>query len=206
MNENSPYSNKLPPQAPVYTPLPRKSTVFSKSNMLMAGLFMAALVGLYLIHANSGGPTPSAAKGQTVDSDVSKFLQDWRAREKSGVKLELVDTAVYDTKLRQIPPENLLFNPFRYKPIEAPDTAGPKPDGPTEEQIKFIRESEAAKARAKALKLQTIMMGANPTAIVDGSMVTLGETLASDWTLIEINPYEIILEWRGSEMYVLALE
>jgi hypothetical protein len=207
-NDHLPHNaDQLPPQATVYTPLPRKSNVFSKANMLMAGLFVAALVGLYLIHASSG---PNTASAQTLDIDrkLVEFLKDFRERD--GRQLELVDTDQYDIRLRQVSPEDLATDPFRYKLTETVPTGDGAPTaGPSEEEILLAKLKADALTRVEKVKVQTIMLGVTvPFVLIDGSTYNIGDTVASDWSLVEILRYEIKLQWKNDPKvtYFVALE
>jgi len=198
---NSP--DQLPPQAPVYTPLPRKSTVFSKANMLMAGLFVAALVGLYLIHASSG-PTKASAGTPDIDKQLIQFLKDFQLRDSQP---DLIDTDQYDVRLRQLPPDDVRTDPFRYKPIDTPTVNG-NTVVPDEAAVKLAKMREDALKRVEKVKIQSLSMGKEPAVLIENSLYTIGHTVAVDWLLTEISPYDIKLQWNGAPQvtYIVFLD
>jgi len=200
-------SDNLPPQASLYTPMPPShATVFSKTNILMAGLFVAALVGLYVIHASSG-PTKASAASTDIDKKLVAFLADLRKQKAEGKQQpELFDTSKFEATVRQMPPGDLLFDPFRYKPIEAESEEEAVEDPEEQARIQYQKESSEAIARVKALKIQSILMGNVPVVMIEHvGNIRAGESVAGGWEVIDIDPFQVRLKWR-EETYILPLE
>jgi len=213
MNSNINHADQLPQQAVVYTPLPRHSTVMSKANVLMGGLFLAALGGLYLIHATS---SPNTAEGRTmeVDKKLVDFLKE--VRSKGPAKQDLFDTRQFDSAPRQIAAGQLVdINPFVFTPaeneieeaLEQERLEKEKQQNPEDKNIIIKQEQDAAMARVKALKIQSILTGTDKetsAALIEGELYYLGENIL-DWEIIEIDATQVRLKWRELT-YVLALE
>ena len=130
-----------------------------------------------------------------IDRQLVQFLREFRERD--GQQLELVDTDQYDVRLRQIHPDDLTSNPFRYKLTEATAAVEGGVEGPSEEEIRLAKLKEDALVRVKKVQIQSILMSSRkPAVLIDGSMYSIGDSVAGDWTLVEICPYDIKLQWH----------
>jgi len=190
-------------QPPLYTPppSPKAAGLFSRGNLLLMGLFAAALVGLYMIHVHAGAGSASAAT-KDADAKMDGFLQTVKdLRKQSDKKVSVaLDTSKFEAKHRQVPLTDLHLNPFRYKPIEAsglPAEAATQPADmvPSPAQDAAKKEAENALAKVKELKLQSIMSGREPAALIDNNMVGIGQKIAG-WTVVDIQPQQVKLKWK----------
>jgi hypothetical protein len=50
-------------------------------------------------------------------------------------------------------------------------------------------------AAAKGLKLQSVLSGRTPTAMISNNVLTVGQTI-SGWTVAEIHPRYVVLTWE----------
>ena len=189
--------------SPMYTPppAPKVGGLFSKGNLLLMGLFAAALVGLYMIHVHSGAGSASAATKNT-DAKMDSFLKTISELRKQGDKKVTValDTTKFEARHRQVPLTDLHLNPFRYKPIEnigLPSEAATQPSDvvTSAAQDAAKKEVENALTKVKELKLQSIISGREPAALIDNNMVGVGQKIAG-WTVVDIQPQQVKLTWR----------
>lgn len=204
------------PQGPaaLYTPPPvmRSGGLLSRGNILLAGLFVAALVGLYIIHATAG-PDSAAASTKEIDKKLDGFLKQLQdLKKQGGKKATAIDTSRFEARHRQIAVTDLHLNPFRYKPIEAagalptitPTSQSASTAVPPQDTAAAAKEAADAIAKVKSLKLQSVMMGQEPAALIDGTMIGLGQKILG-WTVVDIQSQTVRLQWRD-KTYTLYLD
>lgn len=106
----------------------------------------------------------------------------------------LMDAIYYGAKQRQIPPDDIRSNPFTYHFLPEPKAPEPEPDVP-----EAPPEPESAPENpppVAGLSLQSVLMGANPTAMISGTLVRRGQIIQG-WKVVEIQQDRVKLMWRN---------
>lgn len=210
-NLNQPNADLTQPAdagSPVESTSPRKrSLAANRGNLLLIGLFVAALVGIYVIHLK-GGPAKASAAVKETETRMEAFLKTLNSPQAKDSRAEAIaNTFYYEAQQRQIPAAQLHNNPFIFKAlVAAPRTTQPAasaatPAFPSEDQAKLLSQ---ALANAKTLNLQSIMMGSETKAMISNNLLSVGEHIAG-WTIVEIGSRQVILKWKD-QTYTLYMQ
>ncbi len=177
------------------------------SSVVLAGLFAAGIIGIYLLSLR-GGPAEAAAGQDKTQTQVDSALSELAAPQVGGEANDaaMVDTLYYESSQRQIPLEALRSNPFVQKPMPAQEPVV-KPEQPDEGAIVEPAAAEVHYAQAleeaKRLTLQTILTGKEPAAMINSNLLTEGQKIHG-WTVSGIHPKEVELTWQDKK-HVLRL-
>ncbi len=182
----------------------------NRPNLLLLGLFIAGLAGVY-VYSLREGPETASAEQRLVEAQVNSAIMGLRSNPVGKISRQdraavIVETFYYEAKQRQIPLESLNCNPFIFTPPESAATTALKPQ--LEELPKpsasAQRELSDALAAVKQLKLQSVMMGSHGAmAMISNNLLTEGQQI-SGWTVRSIRPREVVLTW-GSQEYLLIM-
>jgi hypothetical protein len=174
-------------------------------NLLVPALFVAGIVAVYLLGLRVG-PREASADEQQNEMRVETALVRLDQFADDGRDAETVVRSFYtDTSRRQIPLGDLARNGFVFDPRDA--TGESQPD-----HRNAISETRAggssalhqAVARAKRLKLQSVLSGRNGSkALISDNLLSEGQTI-DGWTVSKINPRNVVLTWEGHQ-YVLEM-
>ena len=186
----------------------RKRISLSKENALLAGLFAAGMIVVYLLGLR-GGPAEASASQRAAERQVDSALQQldrMLPASTSGPSKakQVVDTFYYEARQRQIPIEQLSGNPFvftlpapRAEPLRTTSTGTPLPKAQPE------ADGDALEC-VRRLSLQSVLMGTHgATAMISNNMLTEGQEIQG-WTVKTILPREVILTWKDRQ-YVLSM-
>jgi len=197
------YDSVLAPFAMPYRPS-RKLPV-SAANLVLAALFAAGVLCLYLLSRQSG-PQKASAQEQATKAQVEAAIQQLqlpitRSKSKSETD-EVVNTFYYEARERQIPISELSGNPYVYKPgfvdLSQEDNGEGQPAAAEGDQV------DDYVSAVKELKLQSVLKGPNGAmAIISGNLVSEGQVIKS-WTVSKIQPREVVLT-HGSMEYLLQM-
>ena len=166
---------------------------------MLAALCLAGFVALYVLSKRSG--PQSAMGGQTLMYAKVDAALNMMGSTPSSVELTqqtnakaIVDQFYTAAKQRQVDRKLLQRNPFIFKQ-EVPRASKIEVPKATPKVDKVQDELKAALAAARQLKLQTVLVGKNPAALISDSLVTTGQTIRG-WkvTKIEQQPGRADLE------------
>jgi len=189
-----------------------------KGNILLAGLLVAGLAGVWLLGARTGPEEAAGDEAEDAKTDalVSHLAESTSASGALAADTEkMVDRLFFEADRRQIPKDRLQRNPFRTavpRPAEPeePPAAEAKPDSPDTEHDPEPVEPPVdgytiALEKAEELELQMVMAdpGGRSMAMISNNLLTRGQTI-SGWTIEEIHPEDVVLRWQD-KTYVLRL-
>lgn len=136
--------------------------------------------GMYLMWVKNGPQAASAADVATAET-VSTFLGEGE-KHVALMKQMLQNTDKVVQQFRQssaktqVPLAGLLTNPFRLEAPKKPGVAAaPTNEGETAARLRRAEELKAVSDAAAALKLQSILTGRRPAALINGQMVLEGQ-------------------------------
>lgn len=208
MNETHPPAEPvtMPSAAVVHNPY--RYNRFNRGNLILAGLFAAGLLGIYLLSLR-GGPAIASAEQKTtemvVDNAITR-LNSGEFSELAGKKaMEVVNNFYSEAKQRQIPVNKLATNPFVFKP-----PAETVPTDPVDHASSIPIPSKEPSGLDEAMKdveqlrLQSVLTGSHGAmAMISNNLLTEGQTIKG-WTVVEIHPRHVILKWNERQ-YVLKM-
>lgn len=152
-------------------------------------LLVAVIAGsaLWYMKQRTGGPTPAEAADPSVTA-ARQSIQQFLAGGSGSVtemKTMLADSEKITEKFstysenRQVPLEELKTNPFYHETPDAEETPLPTPriDLSRQQQEAERFESERLAGEAAKFTVQSIFFGRNPTAMVNGKIVQVGQQL-----------------------------
>jgi hypothetical protein len=185
----------------VAPPAAGRGRSLKQGNLLLAALFAAGIVGVYLLSLRNG-PAVASAQEQDNEAAVATALSELkveaaRQAKPSDKALALVDTFYYETRQRQVPLEHLAGNPFEYKPraSENPSPLSAAATDAGEAPVENLRSTEAM-AAVRQLKLQSVLTGPHgATAMISNNLLTEGQAIQG-WTVAKIDPREVTLTWK----------
>jgi len=179
------------------------------STLALFAAFGAALVVLYLLGLQNKPRAASAdelAKQAAVTSAIDDMLQHTERGARINKLLDdtsrLVQLLVGALGNKTFETVDLPANPFEREMVAsgAPAAENFLPDDRSEqERIRLVAE-EFTK-----LKLQMIMMGSKPAAMIQNNIVTVGGSVGEFFKIVEIQPTRVIVS-DGKRKYELKLE
>jgi len=179
---------------------PTRKLPINAANLMLAALFAAGILCLYLLSLRIG-PETASAEQQAVTAQVNAALEQMQIpkHERNSETDQVVNTFYYQAKQRQIPISELSGNPFVYHPVSRKNDAGPSRPGqngdPTE-----INAFDAV----KQLTLQSVLKGSNGAmAMISNDVLAEGQTVKG-WTIKAIKTREVLLTRDGME-YTLRM-
>jgi transposase len=139
----------------------------------------------------------------TLLATLTQVKNDCRSATASSV----INRFYYEARQRQVPPEQLVGNPFRMvlpqalpPPVElqaAPHPASPDPEA------QALAEAED---NIRDLTLQSVLIGSSgATAIISNNQIlTVGQNVRG-WTVVEIAPKQVVLQWK-SHRHIMTMK
>jgi len=196
------------------SPAPKRKRINEGALLLAAVLLVAA--GVLLVMRQTGSARLSEG-ASTVEIQVEKALAQMtggRVDENGNLKLPSTEAVVAlfadDPASKQVGLNQLKFNPFALRVttrIQPTDSAG----GGESENVADRRARQAAERRSKQLrqelkdlKLQTVMNGQSPMALISGQVVREQAQLGS-FTVTAIEPMAVVLT-AGDNSYRLTMK
>lgn len=176
-------------------------------NLLIAAVFAASLLGLY-IYSVSQGPQKASAQEQLVEAQVNSAILTIRAISQAGPMgrsaNKVVEAFYYEARQRQVPIEKLSGNPFVFIPPEPTEPKVVEVEIPQEANLQEKELSDAL-AEVKNLKLQSVMLGSsNAIAMISNNLLSVGQEI-NGWTVVSIAPRKVVLSWKDHK-HVLDLK
>lgn len=160
---------------------------------LLIALMLVLGAGWVLWESRSVGPKNAAADSGVAGSDITMQLDQMRLEGAIGTtrdarKEQLFGPLRNDTRRRRIRLQTLPRSPFGETRKKEPprEVATSQPAEPVVEET----PPELGK-----LDLQSILIGASPTAVVNGVLIQEGQFI-NDWKVVKIQPENVILQWR----------
>jgi hypothetical protein len=186
----------------------RNSATLSRNNLVLAALFIAGVAVIALLHLKAG-PQPALAGSAAGDTQMDTLLAELTQVKndcRSATANAVINRFYCEARQRQVPPEQLLGNPFRMELPEAPP-----PEAPVKEPSHAAAPNPEAVALAEALEnirgleLQSVLTGSSgATAVVSNNVLTVGQNVGG-WTVVEIAPKKVVLEWK-SHRHILTMK
>lgn len=176
-----------------------------RGNLMLAGLFIGGLAGVYLLSLRGGPAQASAEQAKTelqVDAAVTNLKSIGNAESRRKAR-EIIASFQRDASERQIPLSAIKEDPFLARSGES-STAGTGAKTPTPEVVP-VDQRDAERA-VKGLRLQSVMASGKglSAAMINNNLVALGQTV-NGWTVVEIRPQRVVLRW-GELTHELVLE
>ena len=184
-------------------PTRKKRLPINGNNLVLTVMFIGGIVAVYVLKLSI---KPEAASATQLDAETKvnaaiAALASPTADTHDTKAAAVMDTLGNDAQTRQIPIWVMARNPFVFtlpkpkkKETSGGDTAGPgaatSPQATTEQQIKAKALSEA-----RSLELQSILMVANPIAMVSGRSLRVGQQIKG-WTVSDIKSMQVTLTWQ----------
>jgi len=194
--------------APIRLPA-KKSPFLTRGNLMLVAMFAAGIAGVYALSLRSS-PTSAMAGQEIVHAKVEAALNVLEAespelrKRQHGNAQAIVNEFYMAAKQRQIPLERLRGNPFAFQAIQP---AQPDPnknrDANTPPKPRIDKELQQAMKAVEALRLQAVMGGDPPTALISGNPVRVG-MVVNGWIVTHIRAREVELAWRDRK-YVLEM-
>lgn len=177
-----------------------------KSNGVLAALFLAAGIGIYIFAIKRGPAQASAQQKQVelqVDSAILRLSQPTSGPSESTDTQQLIKNFYSEIAQRQVPLEKLKKNPFVFvPPTSAPAAvttraAEDPPLNPVDVNEKAAYDK--AMANLKKMTLQSVVMGKNGgTAIISNNLLTVGQQI-EEFTIKSITPKSAVLTFQGKD-------
>lgn len=178
------------------------------STLTLLLAFGTAVALLYLLGLHNK-PKPASASAQAKSAGAQKalvdFLKDAKAKEDAAALFKDTEkliklVGVYFDNAKK--PVELGDNPFGHPEAPAPAQAtGPiTPATPVETEDPDLRR---VSREFEGLKVQLVMTGEHPAAIVNGKEVTIGSAL-EEFTVLDIRPDHLVLGWKDKKFTLPA--
>jgi len=185
----------------------RRNAFLTRGSLVLLGIYATGFAALYVL-GHSGGPKAAKGEQNLVYAKVDAALNLMDAQPGAGELDQrtnakaIVDDFYTAAKQRQVDRSRLSRNPFVFKekvveaaPVVVPKEVEPKDSAPA--------ELKAALEAVKTLKLQSVLIGRYPAALVSNNLVSTGQNIKG-WTVSKISPQEVELTWRDRK-HVLEL-
>lgn len=184
----------------------------SQGTMLLIGLLVTSAGALYLMRSTQGEILGTA--GSEVEAKIEQALarlsnphalSSTDTLAKNNVNALFKDTnnivAMFaiDPSTRQVPLEFVQKNPFQLSIARAAETGSSAPTA-----VNNDARTRKLEAELKALKLQTIMGGTRPVAVINGELYQPGQQVGS-FTIKTIAGMAVQLEADGAT-FVMKME
>jgi len=186
------------------SPLARVLLAVKQGNILLVALVLAGLAGVYLLSLKGGPAAASAQQVQDemkVDAALTNFKHSPTGSLSSQKSRTIVDMFYHEMRQKQVSASELNGNPFVFK-IPGPSAEAPLGEQPDRAaRVDPDLGGPAALAAVKGFKLQSVLMGANPSdnlAMVSNNLLAVGQEIAG-WTVRKIEPQRVTLSWRDQE-------
>jgi hypothetical protein len=185
----------------------RRNAFLTRGSLVLLGIYATGFATLYLL-GHSGGPKAAKGEQNVVCAKVDAALDLMDAQPNAGElnhqtnAKAIVDDFYTAAKQRQVDRNRLVRNPFVFKE-KVPETAPVVMPKEVEPKDSVPAELKAAMEAVKTLRLQSVLIGKCPAALVSNNLVTTGQNIKG-WTVSKIAPREVELTWKDQK-YVLEL-
>lgn len=174
-----------------------------RSTLLIGLMFMLG-AGWVLWESRTVGPKSAVADSVVVDPNITMNLDQMQMEAAIGQardtrKQQLFGPLLKNAQRRQIRLASLPRDPFEL-PVEKP---APAPSLNAAAQATDEPAVEETPPSVEGLELRSILIGAVPTAIINGYLVQEGQVI-SEWKVVEIQPTKVVLQWRNRQ-HVLTM-
>ncbi len=187
---------------------PRRNLFLTRGSLVLLGIYATGFAALYVLGHGGGGPKAAKGEQNLVYAKVDAALNLMDAQPNAGELNQrtnakaIVEGFYTAARQRQVDRNRLARNPFVFKE-KAPDAAPVVVPGEVEPKDNVPAELKAAMEAVKTLKLQSVLIGRRPAALVSNNLVTTGQNIKG-WTVSRIGPREVELTWRDQK-HVLEL-
>ena len=191
--------------APIRRRSPRGNPFLSRTNLGLLAMFAAGIVGLYALRLRHG-PAAALAGEALAHAKVEAALNTLgtggagATADGKGSAKAIVGEFYAAARQRQVDAKDLLGNPFVPRNVEE---APPPPPEVKPVEVKKPDEYDHALREAKNLRLQSVLVGRQTTAMISSNLVTVGQTIKG-WTVVRIDAREVELSWKD-KTYVLEM-
>lgn len=180
---------------------PRKGPrIQGAGGLVLVGLFLAGIAGLYLLSLRNT-PAAASARQKLVEAKVDAALKQLdppaaAPQDRPGDKPGIIDRFYYDARARQIPSRDLQSNPFAFKaPPNMRKVEVPIPKEVERAKPAAVIALEQARAAVKGLRLQSVLSGARNAAMISDNLLTEGQQIRG-WTVERIQSRSVVLRWK----------
>lgn len=170
-------------------------------SLVLVGLFLAGIAGLYVLSLSSGPASASASDDEKlaearVDSVLLEFEKP-AGSTRTPAGLKMVERFYHDSRSRQIPLRDLQTNPFIFKPPLNVRKIIVQPKKKTEPKKPTVSvEWQEAAAAAERMQLQSILSGKyRKVAMISNNLLTEGQQI-DGWIVVEIRRRSVALKWK----------
>ena len=171
----------------------------SGNNLVLAAMFVGGIVAVYILKL-SVKPETATAQERKAEQQVEAAIAQMGA---SGAKTtaqasaeSVVDTLHNDARDRQIPAWVVAKNPFVFE--------APKKKSATHVEAMPAgggnggNDADEARAEVRRLKVQTVLIAAEPIAMISGRSIRKGQTIRG-WTVVAIESTRVVLTWQSKD-------
>ncbi len=165
-----------------------------KKTVIMAVLLLVAMVVIGRVVLKAGKPATASAdttvrnstdpqpamSGEPDTAETGESDHDGKVRNLGPIDTTITRD-IFATNPKYFPPGKIDGVPVEFASVKTDDVAA---------------EREAILARARELTLQSTMLSATPTAIIEGQVLRVGETI-NGYKVVEIGPRQCTLEKNG---------
>ena len=170
--------------------------------VVMVGVFLAVIVGLYLLSLGNR-PAEASAEQRLVEARVDSARLELDQvtgpdRAGRGKKLSVVERFYHDSQSRQIPVGDLQGNPFVFKapPRMRKAAVAGLPGRPKPKKPAASPQWKQAGDAARQMRLQSILSGTHgAVAVISNNLLTEGQKIHG-WTVTQIRPRSVTLKWN----------
>ena len=193
---------------------PPKRKSLSHGTLLVLGAMLVGGGSLYAMRATQGGEDAGSKEVEArIEQALAKLSNPASMGKDDPLSPQninglfkdtdaIVESMSFDLTARQVPIEFVKQNPF-VLPIEKSAVAAKGDVKPVVDRRDEVRRKKLA-TEFKDLKLQTVMDGRVPIAIINGQLLQSGQTIGS-FTVKSIYGTNVQLE-AGSELFLLSME
>ncbi|MBN1942017.1 MAG: hypothetical protein JW849_01870 [Phycisphaerae bacterium] len=164
---------------------------------LLIGLMFALGAGWVLWESRTVGPKPAAADADPVlgDPTVTMSLDQMRMDAAIGAAHEARTKQLFAPFLNDLERRRLRLHALPRDPFAPPA----KKEAPAAKLAANTTGTPATIVEAppdvEHLELRSILIGASPTAIINGYLLQEGQVI-DQWKVVEIQPEQVVLQWR----------
>jgi hypothetical protein len=182
------------------------SPFLTRTNLGLLVMFAAGILGMYALRLRQGpaaamaGQNPEHAKVEAALNTLGAGGAGAAADGKGSAKA-IVAEFYAAARQRQVDAKELLGDPFVPRNVE--EAPPPAPVEVKKPEVKKPDEYEHALLAVKGLRLQSVLVGKQTTAMISSNLVTVGQTIKG-WTVVRIDTREVELGWKD-KTYVLEM-
>ena len=195
-----------PPDEPTRPVRKKRRLPIDGNNLVLAAMLIGGVAAVYVLKL-SVKPEAASAKQLEAETKVNAAiaaLASPTAGTKDAKAASVLDTLGNDAQTRQIPIWVMPRNPFVFKlpkpkKSEAPDPhAGGSDLGASPYETDAQRIKARALSQVRGLELQSVLMVANPIAMVSGKSLRVGQKIKG-WIVSDIKSMQVTLTWQDKD-------